>query len=251
MAKEKTEVTPPVEETTEVVTPPETETQEDLQAQLDAAKAEAEQNLELYKDGQRKESRIAERERKQNVLDTIPALQQEMADMREYNETMAAFLEQKLGAPEYTEQPITTRSPFAELRQRQEDRRKQPAETKKETVSQVDPEDLKASVQAQGIIDEMGWGQDHSAVKKVWNLEDPQEALKILRKEQKTQRDTEVEERYQQKLKDGGITTPETAGPSGQGTRSYTPAQIAEMPYEEYEANKESIEKAYRAGNIK
>ena len=251
MAKEKTEVTPPVEEATEVVTPPETETQENLQAQLDAAKAEAEQNLELYKDGQRKESKIAERERKQDVLDTIPALRQEMADNREYMETMATFMEQNLGASAYTEQPTVPRSPFAELRQRQEDRRKQPAETKKETVSQVDPEDLKASVQAQGIMDEMGWGKDHPTVKKVWNEEDPQKVLKAFREAQKTQRDTEVEERYQQKLKDGGITTPETAGPSGQGTRSYTPAQIAAMSYEEYASNKESIEKAYRAGNIK
>ena len=251
MAKEA-EVTPPDEETTEVVTPPETETPEDLQSQLDAAKAEAADNLELYKGSQRKESKIAAREQRQDVLDTIPSLQQEMADMREYNETMAAFLEQKLGAQDsYTEQPPVQRSPFAELRQRQEDRRKQPDEPSKKTETQVDPEDLRASVLAQGIVEEMDWNMEHPSVKKTLHLDDPKEALKILRKEQKTQRDREVEERYQQKLKDGGITTPETAGPSGQGTRSYTPAQIQAMSYAEYEANKESIEKAYRAGNIK
>jgi len=93
---------------------------------------------------------------------------------------------------------------------------------------------------------------EHPAVKKILHLKDePQEALKIIKKEQKAQRDKEIEERYQAKLKETGVTTPETAGPSGQGTRSYTPAQIRAMSYEEYMENKDDIEKAYRAGKIK
>ena len=100
----------------------------------------------------------------------------------------------------------------------------------------------------------MGWDGTHAAVQKTLYLDDPKEALKILQKEaklDKATRDKEFEEAVQAGIKKSGVTTPETAGPSGQGTRSYTPAQIAAMPYVEYEANKESIEKAYRAGNIK
>jgi len=218
--KKETEETPPAEEITEEVTPPPetvTPSLEELQAQRDAARAEAERYENLYKDSQRKESKLAERERRLDVLDTIPSLQQQIEDIREYNETMAAFLEQRLAQGDYTEQPAIPRSPFDELRRRQEERRKQPApktETK-EPASQVDPEDLRASLLAQGIIEDMGWNMETPAVKKTLHLDDPKKALEILKKEQKAQRDREVEETIQARIKKEGWTTPETGQPSG------------------------------------
>lgn len=225
MAKEKAEVTSEVEETAEVETPPETETQEDLQVQLDAAKAEAAQNLELYKDGQRKESKIAERERKQGILDTLPDILDRMnLQQAETWDEIQDLKTQRYGETEtYT---LPQRERRADQIKSQQEARKQASQTKEKvsTESQVDPEDLRASVLAQGIVEEMGWDMNHPSVKKTLHLDDPKEALKILRKEQKTQRDTEVEERYQQKLKDGGYTTPETAGPSA-ANRSWADIQ--------------------------
>ena len=246
MAKETTEVTPPVEETP----PPETETQpENLQARIDALTAENERLDGLHKDGQRKESRIAERERKQNILDTIPSLVQRLDGIEEYQAMNADSLEELRGIQGIEERPPTRRSHFEELRQKRELAGK--AE-KPKTETPVDPENLRATILVQGIIADMNWDMEHPAVKKILHLEDePQEALKILRKEQKSQRDKEVEETVQAKIKLSGVTTPETAGPSGQGTRSYTPAQIRAMPYEEYASQKDDIEKAYRAGKIK
>lgn len=216
MAKTKeTEVTPPAEETTEeVVTPPETETQSlgDLQAQLDAARAEAEQNLELYKSSQRKESKLAERERKLDILDTIPNLAQRLDGIEEYNAMMADYFEE-MRATQGIETPPARRSHLEELRQRREQASK--TEPKKEPESQVDPEDLRASVLAQGIIEDMGWNMETPAVKKTLHLDDPKKALEILKKEVKAQRDREAEEIVQAKLKEAGVTTPETGQPSG------------------------------------
>jgi len=249
MAKKEAEVTPAGEEATEeVVTPSETETQsEDLQAQIETLRAEAERNLELYKDSQRKESKLAERERKLDVLDTIPNLSQRLESIEEYNAMMADYLEEMRGTSGI-EAPPTRRSHLEELKLKREQVGK--AEPPK-AETQVDPDELRASVLAQGIIEDMGWDMESPAVKKTLHLDDPKKALEILKKEVKAQRDREVEERYQAKLKEAGVTTPEAGQPSGQGTRSYTPAQIRAMSYAEYEENKESIEKAYRAGKIK
>ena len=208
MAKEKDEVTSQTEETPL----PETETQEDLQARLDAAEAERERYENLYKDSQRKESKLAKKEQELDVLGTIPSLAQRLDGIEEYNAMMADYFEEMRGTSGI-EAPPTRRSHLDELRQKREQAGK--VEPKKEPESKVDPEDLRASVLAQGLIEEMGWDMEHPSVKKTLHLDDPKEALKILRKEQKAQRETEVEERYQQKLKDGGITTPETGQPSG------------------------------------
>ena len=248
MAKEKTEVTPTGEEATEeVVTPPETETQEDLQARLDAAEAERERYENLYKDSQRKESKLAKKEQELDVLGTIPSLAQRLDGIEEYNAMMADYFEEMRGTSSI-EAPPTRRSHLDELKQKREQAGKV---EKPKPETQVDPEELRASIIAQEVIEDMGWNMETPAVKKTLHLDSPIKALEILKKEQKTQQDREVEERYQAKLKESGVTTPETAGPSGQGTRSFTPAQIRAMSYEEYMENKENIDKAYRAGNIK
>ena len=238
------EITPKTEET-----PPKTETPEDLKAQLTALQAEKERFENLYKDSQRKESRIAERERKLDVLDSIPALQQEIADIKEYNETMAEFLEQRLAGeqpfPEQTFKP----SPFQDLRRKQEERRKAPVE-KKEPPSEVDPEELRAAVLAQGLIEEMGWNMESPAVKKTLHLDDAQEALKILRKEAKAQREKEVDESIQVKLKEAGITKSETGGPSG-GKDIFSREVIAKMSDEEFAQHQKDLWQAFSEGKIK
>ena len=198
----------------------ETQTLEGLQAQLATAK---EQYDNLYKESQRRVSSVDEQKRqlvdRTQHLESIPSLQQKLEDQGEYIETIAALLEQRLGASDmgqtYMEQPPMPRSPFADLRQRQEERRKQPSEPKKEPESKVDPEDLRASVLAQGLIEDMGWDMEHPSVKKTLHLDDPKKALEILKKEVKAQRDREAEETVQAKLKEAGVTTPETASPSG------------------------------------
>lgn len=249
------QTTDSVEKSTEEVKEEPQPSGEDLQAQLDAAKAEAEQNLNLYKEQiQKKESSFARREQElEQRAEVLNSIYPRLDSIEEYQAMQADYLEEMRGVQGIEERPQVRRSHLDELRQRREETKKQ-VDTKStitKSESQVDPEDMKAAVLAQGLIKEMGWDESHPAVKKVWNLEDPKKALEILKKEQKTQRDTENEETVQAELKKRGVTTPETAGPSGQGTRSYTPAQIAAMSYEEYASNKESIEKAYRAGNIK
>jgi len=52
-------------------------------------------------------------------------------------------------------------------------------------------------------------------VKKTLHLDDPKKALEILKKEVKAQQAREVEETVQAKLKEAGVTTPETGQPSG------------------------------------
>ena len=52
-------------------------------------------------------------------------------------------------------------------------------------------------------------------MKKTLHLDSASEALKILRKERKAQRDKEVTEEVQRQLKETGVTKSETGGPSG------------------------------------
>ena len=148
MENEEKEITPaetPAEETPKAETP-----SEDLQAQLTVEKAERERFENLYKDSQRKESRIADRERKLDVLDTIPALAQRLDSIEEYNAMQADYLEEIRGTQGI--EPPQRRSHLDDLKQR---RAEKPKETKPEVKQ--DPEELKAAVLAQGIIEEMGW----------------------------------------------------------------------------------------------
>jgi hypothetical protein len=202
---QETEETQPTEQ--ETVTP----SLEEIRAELESAKEQAERYENLYKDSQRKESKLAERERKLDVLDTIPNLAQRLDSMEEYNAMMADYLEEMRGGQ--TIEAPTKRSHLEELRQRREQAGK--VEKPKAEEPKVDPEDLRASVVAQAIIEDMGWDMDSPAVKKTLHLDDPKKALEILKKEQKAQREREVEERYQAKLKEAGVTTSETGQPSG------------------------------------
>ena len=220
---------------------------EDLRTQI---AEEKERYDNLYKESQRRVSSIDEQKRKlgerAEILDTLAT---RLDSIEEYQAMQSDYLAEIRGTEGIEERPPTRRSHLDELRLKREQAGKV---EKPKTETPVDPENLRATILVQGIIADMNWDMEHPTVKKILHLEDdPQEALKILRKEQKTQRDREADETVQRKLKESGVTTSETAGPSGQGTRSYTPAQIRAMPYAEYEENKESIEKAYRAGKIK
>lgn len=210
-----------VEETKEAEPQPSTE---DLQAQLDVAKAEAEQNLNLYKEQiQKKESSFARREQELDQrAETLNTIYPRLDGIEEFQAMQADYLEEMRGVQGIEERPQTRRSHLDELRQRREEAKKQvdTQSTVKETKSEVDPEDLRASVLAQAIMEEMGWDKEHPVVKKVWNEEDSKKVLVHFRKEQKTQRDKEADETVQAKLKEAGVTTSETAGPSG-SSRSF------------------------------
>jgi len=206
------EETPLIEEVKEETQP----SIEDLQTQI---AREKERYDNLYKESQRRESSVIEKERdlgkRAEVLDSLTI---RLDGIEEYQAMQADYLEEMRSGQGIEQPPPTRRSHLDELRQKREESKKQ-VETKPVSETPVgDPEELRAAVVAQSIIEDMGWDKEHPVVKKVWNLENPSEVLKILRKEVKTQRDKEAEERLQHTLKhDYGLTKSETGGPSAAG----------------------------------
>lgn len=211
---ENVEETQPTEEVKDETQP----SIEDLQNQIASGK---ERYDDLMKESQRRASSVLEEKQKlgqrAEILDSLPEILDNLRlQQAESWDELQELKAQQLGGTDYQTQ---TYAPQQRVRRADEvksqiEARKQIPQAK-ETETKVDPEELRASVLAQGVIEEMNWDMNHPSVKKTLHLDDPRKALEILRKEQKTQRDREVEETVQAKIKESGVTIPETAGPSG------------------------------------
>jgi len=190
-----------MDETTEEVTP-EAETQSE-EASLEEILAERDRlkgQLEQFKDIQRKESRLAERERRLTDIDDIKVTVKSLED------NIALLLDNQaelLGKPVEEVHPLSHRA--------QLEKRRAEGQTPVEGLSR---EDTVTAFRVEALITEMGWGDDHPNVQKIKAQPSAEKGLDIARKLVKEERDKQVNEAVKQHLKKAGVTTSESGGPS-------------------------------------
>ena len=190
-----------MDETTEEVTPeaetqPEEASLEEILAERDRLKGQ----LEQFKDIQRKESRLAERERRLTDIDEIKVTVKSLED------NIALLLDNQaelLGKPVEEVHPLSHRA--------QLEKRRAEGQTPVEGLSR---EDTVAAFRVEALITEMGWGDDHPNVQKIKAQPSAEKGLDIARKLVKEERDKQVNEAVKQHLKKAGVTTSESGGPS-------------------------------------
>jgi len=190
-----------MDETTEEVTPeaetqPEEASLEEILAERDRLKGQ----LEQFKDIQRKESRLAERERRLTDIDDIKVTVKSLED------NIALLLDNQaelLGKPVEEVHPLSHRA--------QLEKRRAEGQTPVEGLSR---EDTVTAFRVEALITEMGWGDDHPNVQKIKAQPSAEKGLDIARKLVKEERDKQVNEAVKQHLKKAGVTTSESGGPS-------------------------------------
>ena len=190
-----------MDETTEEVTPeaetqPEEASLEEILAERDRLKGQ----LEQFKDIQRKESRLAERERRLTDIDDIKVTVKSLED------NIALLLDNQaelLGKPVEEVHPLSHRA--------QLEKRRAEGQTLVEGLSR---EDTVTAFRVEALITEMGWGDDHPNVQKIKAQPSAEKGLDIARKLVKEERDKQVNEAVKQHLKKAGVTTSESGGPS-------------------------------------
>ena len=190
-----------MDETQEEVTPeaetqPEEASLEEILAERDRLKGQ----LEQFKDIQRKESRLAERERRLTDIDEIKGTVKSLED------NIALLLDNQaelLGKPVEEVHPLSHRA--------QLEKRRAEGQTPVEGLSR---EDTVTAFRVEALITEMGWGDDHPNVQKIKAQPSAEKGLDIARKLVKEERDKQVNEAVKQHLKKAGVTTSESGGPS-------------------------------------
>ena len=190
-----------MDETQEEVTPeaetqPEEASLEEILAERDRLKGQ----LEQFKDIQRKESRLAERERRLTDIDDIKGTVKSLED------NIALLLDNQaelLGKPVEEVHPLSHRA--------QLEKRRAEGQTPVEGLSR---EDTVTAFRVEALITEMGWGDDHPNVQKIKAQPSAEKGLDIARKLVKEERDKQVNEAVKQHLKKAGVTTSESGGPS-------------------------------------
>ena len=200
-------------EVTEVAQETQEPTLEDLQRQAQEASERAEKAESAYKDIQRKESRLAERERKLTVNEERLSQWEKRFDDQELQ--LAAVMDALEERGEPVEQKRKTRQ--EELLEQRKGREAQPR-------PKLSPDDELKEKAAIGIMTERGWDTNSPAFKKTEHLTDFDEILTILRTEAAAEIAAETDKKVQeavnkvkverqQKLKEEGATASE-GGPS-------------------------------------
>jgi len=180
---------------------------EEAQPSLADIISERDRILGQLKDFQRKESRLAERERKLTDIDeikgTVAVLEERIALILDnQSEILGKAVEQP------STQPLSYQ---AQLRQDRETK----AQGKKTTEEYVpSSEDTVAAFRVEALMQEMGWDESHPNVVKIKAQPTAQKGLEVARKLAKEDRDKQTSESVKRQLKEAGLTTPETGGPS-------------------------------------
>jgi len=204
------------------------ETPEELRNQLKEAVEGRDRFEGLYKDAQRKESKLAEREHKLAYGDQRWDSIQKKIDAQE--ETTALILD---NLDELRGEPAE-----AKKTSRVDKLRAQRLEELEKAKPQYDSEEQKLLDQAYGIMQAQGWDESSAAYKKTQKATSGREIIEILKSEVKAENARIAKEQaeilYQQKLKEEGAAAGGAIGPSAAGQSTYTPKQIGALSYDEW-----------------
>ena len=173
----------------------------------------------------------------------VQSLHKKIDDMQEWTAGVMDDLATKIGG-DY-EEPKPTRKGY---REQLNERRQQAPQAQPEA-----PPDIEEFMT---YIAGLGFTIQHPQVQEaVAEDRSPTEALNYLKEKMDTKNQAEIKKQValgvEEEMKKRGLTTSGASGPSASSTKVFSAKQIADMPIEEFKANKEAIEEAQRLGKIK